>query len=183
MSSSRSGNHSFSRDNSPSSFKKSSNKPTSSDDDNYSNNSYNRSFNTSSNNSRTPFHVVYSFIQRLLQLLQNSDNKSPYSISSSQSSSTQLPLPHLQRLKNHFHIIHPLHLLIYLSPTRQLRISSPPHPCFRDQVYNAAYTRACASGGGKPARLYLIDWARNADRQDRVLEGIKEVKGKREKKV
>ncbi|THZ37765.1 hypothetical protein D6C90_06610, partial [Aureobasidium pullulans] len=52
-----------------------------------------------------------------------------------------------------------------------------------DRLYNAVYTRAYASGGSKPARPYLMDWARNADRQDRVLESIKEVKGKREKKL
>ncbi|CAD0013824.1 unnamed protein product [Aureobasidium pullulans] len=52
-----------------------------------------------------------------------------------------------------------------------------------DQVYNAAYTRAYASVGSKPARPYLMDWARTADRQDRVLESIKEVKGRREKKI
>ncbi|TIA05694.1 hypothetical protein D6C81_10360 [Aureobasidium pullulans] len=32
---------------------------------------------------QNPFHIVYSFIQRHLQLLQNFANNSPYSISSS----------------------------------------------------------------------------------------------------
>ncbi|THY65786.1 hypothetical protein D6C95_10553 [Aureobasidium pullulans] len=55
----------------------------------------------------------------------------------------QLPLPHLQRLKNPFHIIHPLHLLIYPSPTRQLRISSPPHPSFRSSLQCRIHARLC----------------------------------------
>ncbi|KAG2170045.1 hypothetical protein JADG_009785 [Aureobasidium aubasidani] len=105
---------------------------------------------------QNPFHVVYSFIQRLLQLLQNSDNKSPYSISSSQSFSTNSP----------YHISNdsrtpstsstpctssstPAQLANFESQARRIQAS--------DQVYNAAYTRAYTSSGSKLTRPYLID--------------------------